>query len=1031
MKHFIADTSRLLAVLFALLCAAGLAQAAVAPSVSTLPPLAAGLDAPTRVATDGSGNVYVVDSTAGRVVLVDAFNRVLSEKTGFRTPLGIAVDATGNIYLGEAGLGSVTIFDAQWNLLYQLGGGTGEFLLPSYIALDSGTTPATVYVSDSSANVVKAYRGGLLVGTLGGPGSTPTSFDFPAGLWVTGAGAVFAADQNYQRVLVFARDGSFLRAFLLAPWGAPGSMGRPAGITGDAEGRVYVADTFQDYVKVFDEQGTLLASISGYGVGPGQVRSPAGIALDPQRRLLVASPNTSRVEVFGLDCFTQLVATPASQAAPAGATVTFSAVPGCPGPFTFQWRKGTNDLANGGNVSGATNDTLTLAGVTAADVGTYSVAITGPGGTLFSPDARLTITTPPVITSSPTNRSVAPGWTTVLTAAASGSDLVWRWFYNGLELFTPSTNTLVLTNIQFWAAGRYWAVASNAAGLATTAQATLTVLTPPFIVTSPTNQTVPEYGTAIFTVVAGGGAPLRYQWYWDQGPLPRETNATLVVTNVSPARGPRTYYVQVSNPVGTTNSRTATLTVTPDTVPPAALVAAGGAPTNRTILVSFSEALNILSAQEPPNYQLIGPGGLTIMTARLTNTSRVLITLSGNRSTDADYQLRIQNVTDAAYTPNVMSPNPTMLSVLVADSFSTVAWWPLDEGTGTSARDFGGGGFNGTLENATWTSGRSGSSVSLNGTTGDVLLPALNLYTNTVTISAWVRRSGTQSNLAGIFFTRAGSSLAGLQFGATNQLRYNWNNLAAATNFSSGLVVPDSTWTFVALVVEPSRATFYLNSGGGLLSATNITTHAIEEFNGISYLGWDSFASSRRFRGALDDVRVCNRALSATEVQALYSAVATPATCAIASPANNSVVPTANPTLLANVASNANSINKVEFFGSGAFLGAAHSAPYALVWSGLTNGAYSVQARAWYGPANYSVTSPLINFTVAIPFASTLMLLDGTLLLQWSGGLPPYQVQAATNLTVPVWEDFGPETTNTSMLFLPDHRAAFYRIAGH
>ncbi len=55
----------------------------------------------------------------------------------------------------------------------------------------------------------------------------------------------------------------------------------------------------------------------------------------------------------------------------------------------------------------------------------------------------------------------------------------------------------------------------------------------------------------------------------------------------------------------------------------------------------------------------------------------------------------------------------------------------------------------------------------------------------------------------------------------------------------------------MALVVEPSRAVFYLNSGTGLRSATNTTTHALEEFNGISYLGWDSLASSRRFRGAL------------------------------------------------------------------------------------------------------------------------------------------------------------------------------------
>ena len=1031
MKRLIPNLLSFRAALAAILClATGFARATVAPSVSTLPPLAAGVGVPARVATDASGDTYVVDSTAGRVVILDAFGRVLTEKTGFRTPLGIAVDTAGNVYLGEAEAGCVTVFDSQWNPLYQLGAGPGEFQLPSYIALDPGTTPVTVYVSDSPANELKAYRGGTLVGTLGGPGSSSARFSFPAGVWVSGSGDVYAADQNYQRVLVFARSGAFLRGFNLGPWNAPGSMGRPAGVTGDNTGRVYVADTFQDYVKVFDEQGALLASISGYGVTPGQVRSPAGLALDSQRRLLVASPNTGRVEVFGLDCFTQLAATPANRTAPVGATVTFSALPACTGPFTFQWRKGTNDLADGGIVSGVTNATLMLTGVTTNDAGTYSVAVTGPEGTSFSPEARLTVINAPAIITSPAGSTVPVGTTTVLNASASGTDLVWRWFYNGLELFTLNTNTLVLTNLRLWATGRYWAVATNVAGSATTAQATLTVLTSPFIIAGPTNQTVHERGTASFAVQAGGGAPLRYQWYFGTTALAGQTGATLLLTNVTPPRG-GSYYAQVSNAVGATNSPAATLTVLPDTVRPAALVAAGGAATSRNVLVSFSEAVSVGSAQQPSKYQLLGPAGLTVVGALVTNTSKVLLTLSGNRSAAADYALRIQDVTDTAYTPNVISPNPTTLSVLVADAFGTVAWWPLDEATGTIARDASGKGFDGTLESGTWTTGRSGSAVNLDGTAGDVVIPALNLYTNTLTISAWVRRSGSQASSAGLVFCRAGSSVAGLRLGSNNELRYNWNNASAAYNFNSGLTLPDGQWAFAALVVEPARAILYLNSGTGLRSATNTTTHAIEEFNGITYFGWDPSSITRRFRGALDEVRVCNRALSATEVQALYTALAAPATCVIASPANGAVVPTANPTLLASVASNGNAINKVEFFGNGAFLGAARTAPYALVWSNLVNGAYSVQARASFGPANYSVTSPVVSFTVAIPITSTLTWVGQTLKLQWSGGVPPYQVQTATNLAVPIWENLGPATTNTSLTLVPAASAAFYRIAGH
>ena len=1029
MKNFIIIPSKL-AVALVLCLAANFVRAAVAPAISVLPPVAAQVQTPTRIATDASGKVYVVDSAAGRVVVMDAFNRVIAEKTGFRTPLGIAVDVSGNIYVGEADTGSVTVFDPQWNPLSQLGAGAGEFGLPNYLAIDGGTTPATVYVSDSPSNQLKAYQGGTLVRSLGGPDSSSARFDFPAGVWVNAAGDVFCADQNHTRVLVFDRSGAFLRSFNLGAWSTPGFIGRPAGIAGDASGRIFVADTFQDFVKAFDEQGGLLATFSGYGDAAGQVRSPAGLVVDSQGRLLVASPNTGRVEVFGLDCFTQLSATPANQSANVGATVTFSAQPGCGGPFTFQWRKGASELADGGIITGATNATLTLAGVAASDAGTYSVAITGPEGVSLSPVLQLAIILPPVLTSSPASRTVAPGTTVAMNAAATSSNLVWRWFYNGFELFIPNTNSFVLTNVQFTTAGKYWAVATNSAGSVTTAQATLTVMAPPLILTGPTNLTIAEHATATFTALGGGGTPLSYQWFLGASALTGQTSPTLVFTNATPARN-GSYYVRVANAVGTTNTPSATLTVQADTVAPVALVADGGAATSRTILISFSEALNVASAQQTSKYQLLGPGGLTVTSAIVTNSSRVRLTLSGNRNAGSDYALLIQDVVDAAYTPNTLSPNPTLLSVQIDDAFGTVAWWPLNEASGIIARDASGNGFDGTVESATWTTGRSGSSVNLDGTAGDVVIPALNLNTNTVTISAWVRRSGSQPSSAGIVFTRAGNSAAGLRFGSTNELRYNWNDLATNYNYSSGLVVPDGVWTFTALVIEPARAILYLNSGAGLRSATNAVANTIEEFNGVSYFGYDTYATTRRFKGALDEIRICNRALSAAEIQSLYTAVAVPATCAIAAPLNGAVVTTANPTLLASVVSNGNPVNKVEFFSGTTFLGTARSAPYALVWSNLVSGAYSVSARAWYGPANYSATSSVASFTVAVPIISTLTLADGTLTLQWSGGLPPYQVQMTTNLTGAGWENVGPSTNGTSLAVQPGQDSAFYRVVGH
>jgi hypothetical protein len=201
------------------------------------------------------------------------------------------------------------------------------------------------------------------------------------------------------------------------------------------------------------------------------------------------------------------------------------------------------------------------------------------------------------------------------------------------------------------------------------------------------------------------------------------------------------------------------------------------------------------------------------------------------------------------------------------------AHWPLDETSGTVADDSVGA-RDGTYLGGV-ALGQSGATVntanaiSLDGADDSVQVPSLNLNTNTVTVTGWIRKNGAQPAWAGIFFCRAGNTMAGLDFGGNQELRYHWNNENYGWN--SGLVVPDAAWTFVALVVEPARATIYMNTGSGMQSAVNTAAHTAEEFNGVAYLGWDTNSGSRRFKGLMDDFRVYDRILSAAEITALYN----------------------------------------------------------------------------------------------------------------------------------------------------------------
>ena len=194
-------------------------------------------------------------------------------------------------------------------------------------------------------------------------------------------------------------------------------------------------------------------------------------------------------------------------------------------------------------------------------------------------------------------------------------------------------------------------------------------------------------------------------------------------------------------------------------------------------------------------------------------------------------------------------------------------WYRFDDGSGTTAADSSGNSRAGTLVNGpTWTTGGFIGGLTLNGTSQYVTVPALNLNSNAVTMTGWVKRNGAQSDYTGITFYRNGNGTAsGISMRSTGQLAYHWND--TGWSWSSGLTVPDGVWTFVALVITPSNATMYMQpAGAAMQSAVNTASHAAQAFSGVAYIGQDSLGG-RFFKGSLDDFRIINRSLSVAEIR--------------------------------------------------------------------------------------------------------------------------------------------------------------------
>ena len=305
--------------------------------------------------------------------------------------------------------------------------------------------------------------------------------------------------------------------------------------------------------------------------------------------------------------------------------------------------------------------------------------------------------------------------------------------------------------------------------------------------------------------------------------------------------------------------------------------------------------------------------------------------------------------------------NVTVAGAASADPIP-VAEWKLDEVSGTVATDSRGS-HNGTYDNALLAlpgaTPATGYSAGFNGTNANIAVPPLNLNSNVVTITGWVNANGYQNAATGIFFNRANSTVAGLNFfnSTANELGYTWNNNSSSYNWHSTLMIPTNQWTFVALVVEPTRARIFMATNGILSSATNNISHVGQAFDGTSYIGWDAYSSSRYFNGQLDEVQFFNQALTPAQLARMASAP----TITLTSPVNGATYPAwSGINLSASLsAANGHTANSVQYFSNhGQLLGESATPPFSVTATNLNVGTFTIFARLFYD-GGFSVDSGL------------------------------------------------------------------------
>jgi sugar lactone lactonase YvrE len=262
---------------------------------------------PNGVAVDGSGNLFIADSSNRRVRRVDGATGIittvagngtycnlysgpcgdggLATDAGFASPIGVAVDASGNLFIADSNGYAVRRVDAVTHIITTFAGNGTSCSSPTGLCGDGGL-------------------------------ATSAQLSYPNGVAADGSGNIFIADTNDRRIRRVDHATGIITTVAGNGFccyngdGLPATsaeLASPQGVAVDTWGNLFIADTNNNIIRRVDAAtGIITTAVGNYYYGPGfsgdggpaayaQLNSPYGVALSESGKLYIADLNNNRV----------------------------------------------------------------------------------------------------------------------------------------------------------------------------------------------------------------------------------------------------------------------------------------------------------------------------------------------------------------------------------------------------------------------------------------------------------------------------------------------------------------------------------------------------------------------------------------------------------------------------------------------------------------------------------------------------------------------------------------------------------------
>jgi DNA-binding beta-propeller fold protein YncE len=289
------------------------------------------LNAPSGLALDSSGNLYIADSGDHAVAKVSSGTLSYFAGTGssgtvtagaatsskLNSPTGIAFDGSGNAYIADGGnhevlkvaSGTLSVFAGTGTSGTVTAGAATSSKLnsPTRVAVDSS---GNVYIADGGNHQVLKVTSGGTLSVFAGTGSsgsthendgslaTAAKLKTPYGVAVDSSGNVYIADSGNSVILKVAASTGVIS--IVAGTGSAGYSGDggaaasaqlngPKGLAVDSSGNIYIADTSNNRVRWVLPSFGDISPIAGNGTGgytgdgaaatSAEINAPAGVVV--------------------------------------------------------------------------------------------------------------------------------------------------------------------------------------------------------------------------------------------------------------------------------------------------------------------------------------------------------------------------------------------------------------------------------------------------------------------------------------------------------------------------------------------------------------------------------------------------------------------------------------------------------------------------------------------------------------------------------------------------------------------------------